>query len=192
VIYKFVNHFYSIFQRGTQTINAQLSTGHTLSAFLSSTINCNSSTYVQHIYTQNASSETKTTITREVGVGDASHTGYFEGYKTLKHNVAGLLSLTSLKPEVFNILLHLIPDNTSRVNALSKENKLLICLMKLKLGISFSAIAAFFHVHLQTVSRIFVETLSILSEKTKSWIFWPNLETVQGTMPECFQKHYSE
>lgn len=60
----------------------------------------------------------------------------------------------------------------SSQTVLNKENFLLICLMKLKLRITYSALSVFFKVHRTTVSRIFVECLQILSKVCKNLIFF--------------------
>uniref|UniRef100_A0A023G5L8 Transposase Helix-turn-helix domain-containing protein n=1 Tax=Amblyomma triste TaxID=251400 RepID=A0A023G5L8_AMBTT len=68
--------------------------------------------------------------------------------------------------------------------------KLVIFLMKLKLGISFASLGVLFGLHRTAVSRIFYFVLSNLLAAMKEWIPEPSLATVQATMPACFKIHY--
>lgn len=73
----------------------------------------------------------------------------------------------------------------------SKENRLLIFLMKMKTGLTFSAISVLFAVHRTTISRIFFSTLEQLVSATANLVFWPEKDTVKGSMPQCFYPDYS-
>jgi len=79
--------------------------------------------------------------------------------------------------------------NVNRL-VISKENALLIFLMKFKLGLTYSSLAVFFGVHRTTISRIFTDTLLTLSVKTKNLIFWPNKRTISALLPEAFKENY--
>lgn len=63
--------------------------------------------------------------------------------------------------------------------------------MKIKTGLTFSALGVLFSVHRTTVSRIFHTTLQILATVTSNLVFWPRKAVVQATMPKCFQPNYS-
>jgi len=160
-----------------------------LSVFLSSTVNGESSTLVQHKYISHVASETSATIKKDVRVGESNRTCSF-GYSIVSDKKTDLIRLTSVKPEIFELLLALIPEEPIRCNTIQPQDKLLICLLKLKLGISFGAISAFFNCHYSTVSKIFSLTLQTLCEKTRSWLFWPSKDAVQETMPDCFRMLY--
>ncbi|XP_066590513.1 uncharacterized protein [Prorops nasuta] len=73
----------------------------------------------------------------------------------------------------------------------SKEDRLFMFMIKLKTGLSFSAMEALFQVHRTTISRIFFTTLKYLKQATKEFIFWPGKDTINGLMPECFKPDYS-
>lgn len=73
---------------------------------------------------------------------------------------------------------------------ITKENCLLLFLMKIKLGITYSALAVFFGIHGTTVARIFSDTLSVLSVQTKDFIFWPSKRTVQSLLSKAFKINY--
>lgn len=89
---------------------------------------------------------------------------------------------------MFDILIKLMPY--SNRSLLSNENTLLIFLMKLKLSLTYKALAVLFGIHRTTVSRIFTDTLTILSAKTNNLIFWPSKRTITSLLPEAFKKNY--
>lgn len=59
-------------------------------------------------------------------------------------------------------------------NVNNSNNKVLIFLMKLQLGITFSALGVLFNVHRTTFSRILFDIVSVLVIKTNAFIFWPS------------------
>ncbi|XP_066603587.1 uncharacterized protein [Prorops nasuta] len=112
----------------------------------------------------------------------------FEGYKSIKSDEQ-ILGLAGVTRNVFNYLLkHL--NNSTNWN-IPKYDRLLITLVKLKTGLSFSSIALLFDIHRTTASKVFSSTLQNLVCATKENIFWPAKHTIQKTMPECFKPHHS-
>lgn len=63
--------------------------------------------------------------------------------------------------------------------------------MKMKLGLTFSALSVLFAVHRTTVSRIFNLYVEELAAATSNLVFWPDKNVVQKTMPESFHPDYS-
>ncbi|KAK8764231.1 hypothetical protein V5799_033158 [Amblyomma americanum] len=58
------------------------------------------------------------------------------------------------------------------------SNKLLLFLMKLKLNLSYSALAVFFGMHRTTCSRHFLLILNLLHAKMRCLIYWPSRSTI--------------
>ncbi|XP_058801535.1 uncharacterized protein LOC131670163 [Phymastichus coffea] len=114
---------------------------------------------------------------------------YFTGFAGITSE-QDLKILTGIKFDVFNHLLKfIIPGKDGQpqfFRTLSTEDRLLLFLMKLKLGISFSAIGLLFGVSRQTVSNIFFSILETVYKNVKKWIFWPSKEAVKQTMPDTF------
>lgn len=111
----------------------------------------------------------------------------FHGYDSIMSENS-LKDLTGTTFQMFNFLLSLMPQSNRLI--ISKENTLLICLMKLKLGLTYSSLSAFLSIHRTTASRVFSECLLFLSQKCKNLIFWPSKSTILETLPEVFKKHY--
>ncbi|CAN8023229.1 unnamed protein product [Ixodes persulcatus] len=123
-------------------------------------------------------------------VGPDRRSCIFAGYDSLVGKSGALEELCSVSTSVFALLLHLLSSIVVRENDISIENKLLIFLLKLKLGISFTSLGVLFGVHRTTASRIFFFVLKNLVSATSSWIPNPSSSSVQATMPECFKAHY--
>lgn len=111
----------------------------------------------------------------------------FHGYDSIKSENS-LKDLTGTTFQIFNFFLTLLPQSNRLI--IGKENTLLICLMKLKLGLTYSSLSTFFSIHRTAVSRVFSECLLFLSHKCKHLIFWPSKSTIMETLPEVFKKNY--
>ncbi|XP_043286594.1 uncharacterized protein [Venturia canescens] len=135
--------------------------------------------------------ELKTVADKSCGPDDIFHYG-FSGFSDIGSNKT-MLQLGGVSLIFFNVLLNLITVKTDGQPAyyrvLNKQNRLLLFLMKMKLGISFSGLACFFKIHESTASQIFFEILTTLTEKTKTWIFWPSRESIKKNLPIGFKKY---
>ncbi|XP_024890187.1 uncharacterized protein LOC112466354 [Temnothorax curvispinosus] len=103
-----------------------------------------------------------------------------------------LLDLAGVTHNNFKFLLKRIHDATGSNTKISKENRLFIFLIKMKTGLTFSAISVLFNVHRTTVSRIFFSVLEELAKTTANLVFWPAKDVIQGTMPDCFYPEYKD
>lgn len=72
---------------------------------------------------------------------------------------------------------------------LQREDRLLLFLMKMKLGLNFVALACLFKIGPQTASDVFYTVLETLYFNTKTWIFWPSKEAVKATLPASFTNY---
>ncbi|XP_023319073.1 uncharacterized protein LOC106656777 [Trichogramma pretiosum] len=119
----------------------------------------------------------------------------FKGYDGL--NEESLEYITGVSLGVFKLLLKVILkckrgrffDNNKK--CISQENKLLIFLVKMKTGMTFSAISSFFGIHRTTASTIFYKLLEFLVIACKEFVPWPTQDEVRGTTPDCFKPDYS-
>ncbi|XP_064455059.1 uncharacterized protein LOC135366316 [Ornithodoros turicata] len=118
----------------------------------------------------------------------------FHGYTTLlqcddKESI--LRDLGGASFAVFMLLLKfLTPTRDARCMHLSMGDKLLLFLMKLKHGLTFSALGVLFSVHRTTASRTFYYVLDSLTSKTWGWVRWVSRDVVQETMPGTFRATY--
>ena len=136
----------------------------------------------------------KTYVDRSVGpniiINECNDRNTFNGITSVKGDEQ-LLDLAGVSFNNFQFLLRRLPKDSQENFKISQENRLFIFLIKMKTGLSFSAISVLFSIHRTTVSRIFHSTLEHLAGATKNLVFWPDKDIVQGTMPACFHPEYS-
>ena len=66
--------------------------------------------------------------------------------------------------------------------------RIVLCLSKLKLNLSFKCLAVLFGVSRNSCSKIFLNTLHFLAYILKHAIYWPTKEEILCSMPICFRK----
>lgn len=93
--------------------------------------------------------------------------------------------------ENFNVLLSRMyqPVKNEKLCAM---DRLLIFLVKMKTGLTYSALSVLFRVHRTTISKISITTLQHLTGVTQEFVAWPDKLTVLGTMPECFKPDHTK
>lgn len=90
---------------------------------------------------------------------------------------------------MFALLLSLLPADRESSD-ITVENKLLMFLMKMNLGISFDAVAVLSGVHEKTKSHPFYAVLHTLAEIIKNWIYKPPITDIMLLQPFCFKVNY--
>lgn len=113
----------------------------------------------------------------------------FTGFLSIEDE-GQLLDLAGVTFDNFQILLDAM--ETKHTWKISKEDRLLMFLVKLKFGVTYAALSVLFSVHRTTASVIFVNVLLNLAAATEHLVHWPDKYVVQATMPECFKEEYSD
>lgn len=89
--------------------------------------------------------------------------------------------------EVFNLILDYIKCGlTSKNQRLTEFQKLILCLMKLRLNFSFTDLGYRFNITCSTVSIIFRKVIFLLEHMFKHLIYWSEREDLRSTMPRSF------
>ena len=70
---------------------------------------------------------------------------------------------------------------------MQKKDKVALTLMKMKLNISYRALAAIFGISPWTASRWFQETLRFLAQASKKGVTWLPKDIIQKRMPPSFR-----
>lgn len=116
----------------------------------------------------------------------------FQGISSLKSKSdREILDLTGVTHKAFALMLKVLSKHKVDGIKISQENRLLIFLMKMKCGLTFSALSVLFNVHRSTVSRIFFATVQYLASACRNFVLWPTRDTVQATMPQSFKTSYA-
>lgn len=114
----------------------------------------------------------------------------FTGFANIDDDTT-MKQLGGITLSFFIILLNCINlQKTDRFfRKLGPENRLLLFLMKMILGLDFSAISCILRVSRTTASNVFYDVLDIVFRKTKTWICWPSREAIKMSMPSCFDDY---
>ncbi|KAF4529538.1 hypothetical protein B566_EDAN014384 [Ephemera danica] len=112
----------------------------------------------------------------------------FHGYESIRTEQQ-MVDITGVTFFIFAQLLNILPA-PKKNDKFNNENKLLIFLMKMKLGITFSAMAVFFCCASPIISRTFKYVLNILYRHREKFVFWPDKFTVMTTLPNSFKDKY--
>lgn len=136
--------------------------------------------------------ETKSEKEEEAEEKENICTTGFHGLTSINHEQA-LIDLAGVTIKAFQLLHKILSkDELDRRMKISNENKLLMFLVKMRLGLTFSALGVLFHVHRSTASRLFYSTLQYLAAACKNFVYWPEKYVVQETMPSVFKPDYSQ
>ncbi|KAK8765307.1 hypothetical protein V5799_032084 [Amblyomma americanum] len=98
--------------------------------------------------------------------GPDHRTSYFSGYDSVTKSTNALQDLCSVSTTVFAMLLSMLPASSERKCDVTSENRLLLFLMKLKLGITYSSLPVLFTVSETSASRHFKSVLKTLAVAT--------------------------
>ena len=91
--------------------------------------------------------------------------------------------------KLFLWVLSLLDEKIFKSSKLSKEEHLLLVLMKLKLGLLHTDLAFRFGLELCDVSRIYSKWVKALSRAMKFLIIWPDRQALRKNLPRCFKNY---
>ena len=100
------------------------------------------------------------------------------------HNVLLLNSLTKNFDRI-------APESLHKKFTLCTRDRIILTMMKIKLAVSFSALAALFDLSVQTCSYYFYDTVSILAKILGPAVKWPDKEAILKNLPKSFDNFTS-
>lgn len=157
--------------------------------FLCSLDGHNTSTQVSHRTVRDAEVQCSPSTTSRHS-GPNQRTSCFSGYESVKSCSSAMRDLCGVTLEMYAVLFALLPVAADRSCDVSMHDRLLLFLMKLKLGITYSSLAILFSVSRMTAARHFNSVLRTLAAATQKWIFVPPRHIIRSLMPNCFKVHY--
>ena len=111
-------------------------------------------------------------------------------YEEIKGDKKLMNSYTGLpNNELFLWVLSLLDEKIFKSSKLSKEEHLLLVLMKLKLGLLHTDLAFRFGLELCDVSRIYSKWVKALSRAMKFLITWPDRQALRKNLPRRFENY---
>ncbi|CAN8000472.1 unnamed protein product [Ixodes hexagonus] len=122
--------------------------------------------------------------TKSESSGSDRRTCWFAGYQTIKDSPDVLHDMCGVSPHAFQVLRLALPQQRFRFSDITIEDKLVVALMRLRLGITFSSLGALFAMHPSTASRTFLGILDALNEATRDWIAPPSERPPLSSFPE--------
>lgn len=111
----------------------------------------------------------------------------FYGYKSLD-NDEKFIEFCGVTKTVFNLLLLITPDVD--FGDITRENKLIIFLMKLKLSLTFMNLSVLFNVDCNELKQLFIIMAKCLGQKLFHHITWPSKNVVGENLPKLFYNNY--
>ncbi|CAN7940141.1 unnamed protein product [Ixodes hexagonus] len=174
--------------QGSQTDETGIYPGQ-FSVYVCTLQDGNGCTQITHPDVCDTGVQVKPSVSTRQSGGDQK-TGCFQGYRSVQHSPDALQDLCNITTAVFALLLSMLPKSSERSLDTPVPDKLLLFLMKLKLGLSYSSLAVLFSVHRTTASRHFRMVLATLSVATEKWIFRPPSSVILSMLPECFKANY--
>ncbi|XP_067941879.1 uncharacterized protein [Watersipora subatra] len=95
--------------------------------------------------------------------------------------------------EAVKVVYDLIKNQLSNLSkCLSKENQLMLCLMKLRLNYCFQDTVYQLDVSLSTVQKCFHSVLDLLYVRLRFFVKWPERECLRVSMPMSFRKYFAK
>ena len=101
-----------------------------------------------------------------------------------------MIAFCGVDNKVIKFLLLLMGDALKSSRKMSRESKLLLVLIRLKLNLPFAALGAFLHISGNGASICFNETLPFLFSVAKDGIIWFDKETIKARMPRAFKSYF--
>ncbi|XP_077511550.1 uncharacterized protein LOC144121954 [Amblyomma americanum] len=163
----------------------------TFSVFLCSARGNEACTQVNHKIVCDAEVQCKPAVVSRQS-GRDSRTACFTGYDSVQACAAAMKDLCGVSPDIYALLLSIMPRSAERTCDVPITDRLVLFLMKLKLGITYSSLAVLFYVSRNTVSCHFKSVLKTLSIATQKWIYRSPDHVIGQTMPNCFKVHYQD
>lgn len=129
-------------------------------------------------------------ITKGEKLCHAAHTGHRLTLSMLLTTDDELKCFTGINFQLLNNLEKTVIDVEGiRSFELSVKDRIILCLFKLKLNLTFKCLAVLFRITRQTCSKLFTITLHTLAHVLEDAIYWPSKDEVVSSMPKCFKNY---
>ena len=97
---------------------------------------------------------------------------------------------TGITKQVFNLFLYRIGSDLEDSRSITREYKLILVLVKLKLDVTFQVLASMFNVSAKHAKNWFDTAFWALHSAIKDLVIWLSKPTIQARMPASFREHF--
>ena len=101
-----------------------------------------------------------------------------------------LYSFCGVNKKVFKFLLCKIKDSLKDSQCITREEKLFLCLARLKSASSYRLLGAYFGISESAVAKFFQESLDAVHEIARESLIWFDRNTVNARMPKAFKASF--
>jgi hypothetical protein len=113
-----------------------------------------------------------------------------KGFTRMVYGDKDCKALTGVPYSLFCQLCVLLSDSLQDTRAMTKEEKVVLYLFKLRHNNTFSCIAILYGIHEDTVSLFFNQVLDAHYEKGSKFVWWLPRSLIDATMPNVFKLHH--
>ena len=93
---------------------------------------------------------------------------------------------------VLKVVFDFVVPPITRTHKLNNFQEFLVVMLKLRLNCFCEDLAYRFDVSVSTISRILHRWIRHMDERLSRLIFWPDRDSLQKTMPQCFQESFGK
>ena len=154
-------------------------------------ISADAATQISSSITKNSSVQTDTC--RKADFGQTVEDDLPGPVQVLSFEESQFRSFTGTSKSMFFCLLDAVKTFNEEIRDsrhISRECKLLLCLIKLKLNLSYVVLASMFCISENSAGRLFGSVLKALKAVAKHGVIWLDRETIQARMPASFRALY--
>ncbi len=102
------------------------------------------------------------------------------------------VSFTGITKNLFNFILDLAEEEIKKSRTVTRESRLALFLVKLKLNPSFSALGGMFKMRAETAALHFADVLGAMVKVARTGVIWYSKDKVRARLPPSFKSLYPE
>ena len=129
---------------------------------------------------------------QENEASDGSKCKFKSNFMDFIKNDDDLIAFTGISSQLLNSLTKIVEMSegiNSKKFVNSPKVRIVMCLIKLKLNLSFQCLSTLFKITRQTCKNIFVYMINLLLNLLEKVIYWPTDDEMIESLPTCFKKY---
>ncbi len=135
-------------------------------------------------------SEPKVLVSTESNTDTSSETPSSAVLPFMRFDDRQFKSFCGVTKQFYSFLLFKVGPKLKESRYVSKDTKILLLLVKLKLNVPFSVLGSFFNLSDKTARLLFYRVLDVVFSVVKDFVVWLDKPTIQARMPQAFKALY--